>query len=418
MIKDHNNRVIYIPAYSVVGLQGLLKNTHHCVHSEKTLRYYSQEEPTVFDYDAILVSAGHRYKEVDLSKKLGIDKTKTLMVGDSGGYQIATGAMKFTDDLRYKIFTWLEENTNYAMNLDLPLYVTTNTKQTEMSKEEKIRISKDNFKYFSENRSGKTKYLNILHGRTEEDLNKWYEAIKEFDFEGGWAIGSAGNNPLHIIKSFFYLWEKGEIHKLNEKENPILHILGFSKVKEIHYIEYLQKKLNEMGFNITMTFDSSSPDMSAAHGGYIKDILVTGIKYITISNKENYTNNKNKMPCDCPICKDITYSEFVGKPNKNGGMRTEAYTHMSLHNLYKVLEYKRKVEKCIHEDENYNEFFSTAKGKYGGKIQSRFKIIDDSFTRNNPFTYIMRKGKSWTRVFSDSELNNMKSNIRNDWLIK
>ena len=46
----------------------------------------------------------------------------------------------------------------------------------------------ENFKYFNENQSGKTKFLNVLQGEDDTTYKEWYDAVKGFDFQG-WSIG-------------------------------------------------------------------------------------------------------------------------------------------------------------------------------------------------------------------------------------
>ena len=49
------------------------------------------------------------------------DRRSTLVVGDSGGYQIATGKLRINGDAdRLKILRWLEANADVAMTLDVP----------------------------------------------------------------------------------------------------------------------------------------------------------------------------------------------------------------------------------------------------------------------------------------------------------
>ena len=114
----------------------------------------------VFWYPWALYSAGHA--ELDIAKgkvKERIfhnrDRSATLIVGDSGGYQLSTGVLKgklssgAIDDLqldekglRHKIMKWLEHSADYSMILDIPTTSITNTKSI---------IFKKNFNALSEN---------------------------------------------------------------------------------------------------------------------------------------------------------------------------------------------------------------------------------------------------------------------------
>ena len=54
----------------------------------------------------------------------------------------------------------------------------------------------ENFKYFYENQSGKTKFLGVVQGDDDISYQKWYNTAKDFHFQG-WSIGGApGNLPV------------------------------------------------------------------------------------------------------------------------------------------------------------------------------------------------------------------------------
>ena len=109
---------IYFPSLSAGGFaSNLIKDTK--LSNGTTCRFYDDSYPEEFRHKAFLITAGHYYKKMDIRDQFGLGKD-TLVFGDSGGYQIATGALKYTDDLREKIFHWLEANSDVAANLDIP----------------------------------------------------------------------------------------------------------------------------------------------------------------------------------------------------------------------------------------------------------------------------------------------------------
>ena len=57
------------------------------------------------------------------------DRKSTRMIGDSGGYQIASGSLKIRNDAdRMEILRWLEQHADWAMTLDVPTGPLLNTK--------------------------------------------------------------------------------------------------------------------------------------------------------------------------------------------------------------------------------------------------------------------------------------------------
>ena len=388
-----NNRSIYIPAYSGGENSSFLNDAKHLLHEDKSLRFYNSDG--IYHYPYILVSAGHWYKKKTYSQDIGIDLNKTIMLGDSGGYQLATGVLKYTPDIVAQIFEWLEDNTNYAINLDLPLYIYSNIKIVS-SLEEKLRVSKENFEYFYKNQKGKTKFLNVLHGRTIEDLDMWYDLVKEYDFPGGWAIGSANINDFYILQSFFYLYEKGRLHEFN-KMKSLFHILGFSRLQSLYIPLYLQKKLNEKDVDIKITFDSSSPSQATIRGQYIFDL--DGSKQtLNFNRKTGHIDKEHNLPCTCPVCRGVTYKKFsdhcISEVEGELKYTNDFYCFLSLHNTYKYIEYVTKLTNIINTDsyEHYCELFNPHQLK-------TMSIIDKAFESEKPLNVILehesylKKGK-------------------------
>ena len=56
-----------------------------------------------------------------------------------------------------------------------------------------------------------------------------------------------------------------------KKTNKYFHILGISKVSDFLLLNQLQKSLSEVGSDVIVTTDSSSPDRSVVFGGYYLD---------------------------------------------------------------------------------------------------------------------------------------------------
>ena len=206
--------------------------------------------------------------------------------GDSGGYQVASGAIKWTPDLKGEILDWLEESSTIAMNLDIPPRI-----QYQGKFDECLEISKENIKYFYEKRKGKTKFLNVVQGNDLLSYRKWYQQVKDFQFEG-WSIGGASGSIFRFASALAVLLEGKEHFKLN---NDFLHILGTSKIIDFFILAQLQKSLQEVGSEITITTDSSSPNRATVYGSiyYGYDLKSGNFKSFHVP-KERSDKDRNK----------------------------------------------------------------------------------------------------------------------------
>ena len=121
------------------------------------------------------------------------NREDTVLVGDSGGYQIGSGAWKLDwsnfengadwQKTRCGIMTWFEEYCDYSMTQIFryghifPYHDRTGLKDPKDCLEKTIY----NHKFFIENRMRKTKFLNTLHGANWETSENWYQNVKEFN---------------------------------------------------------------------------------------------------------------------------------------------------------------------------------------------------------------------------------------------
>ena len=252
-----------------------------------TPRFYSDDFPKDYQHKYFLLTAGHLYKKMDIRKEMGLENAHVM--GDSGGYQIAMGAIKWDKSVRHQIFEWLENNSDLAMNIDIPPYGDMAGKFDEC-----IEISYDNFKYFADHQTGKTKFLNVLQGNNFQQRVQWYEKMKGFEFKG-WSCGGC-RLPYRLAANITALVEGKEHLKEN---NEYLHILGTSKIPDFFFLAQIQKSLREVGSKMIVTTDSSSPSRSVAFGLYYvgANLNIDSFKSLHIP-KANSTN-KSFVPPDC-----------------------------------------------------------------------------------------------------------------------
>lgn len=332
---------IYFPSFdtSAASIAGR-KNLR--LKSGLPWRFWSDEFPEYYRHKYFLVTGGHSYKKMEHAKEYGFPNDMVVM-GDSGGFQVCSGAIEWEESLLEKMFLWLENNSNVAINLDIPPRRKYEGKFTEC-----LDISKKNFKYFANHQTGRTDFLNVLHGSTYDKYNFWYDQVKGMPFKG-WGVGGASGSVNAIIDVLCLLIKSGEIHN---KENKWLHILGCSSVAEFLLLAKIQHKLNEIGSTIQVTTDSSSPSRSSSYGywyiGY--DLRTLSYRYIHLPRKDKFSLPDEKIYQGIwsnPISKDIwdTYS-MLDMMN----WKTEHYSWMVVHNFTIFLDCYRQCNQVVRMD--------------------------------------------------------------------
>ena len=279
-------------------------------------------EQGYFYYKYGLYSAGHA--QLDLNKSLTQesmiqqrDRNKTMILGDSGGYQIGKGVLKFdwlnfegpeATKTRQKILEWLELTADWSMMLDVPTWACDHIHSPKTGLKtfedclEKTRYNND---YFLMNRLGQTKWLNVLQGSDWDTAEKWYKGVKEFsDPKGkyagreaeGWAMGGANMCKMDItLKRLMTMRDEGMLTGKNW-----MHFLGTAQLDWSCYLTLIQRQIRKhINPEITISFDCASPFIATAHGLVYTNAVHTNKRWSVIMDKA--PDNKALAKSDIPF---------------------------------------------------------------------------------------------------------------------
>lgn len=252
-------------------------------------------ENSYYYYGNALYSAGHAELRLDRcnDKEPMIhrrNREKTVIIGDSGGFQIATGVLKLDwatvkgpegDKLRETILRYLEHTADWSMTLDVPAFsaeppLSARTGLTRF--EDTLDVTVHNLHYFIKNRVvGKTKFLNVLSGSSPENSKVWYDEVKKFSqpaevetmgysqdrtFEG-WAF--AGINMMHMPSVLNRVLDLIDDNLIAGKD--WIHFLGIGRLDWACYLTSIMRQLQQRyNPNLRISFDAASPFVAA--GGY------------------------------------------------------------------------------------------------------------------------------------------------------
>lgn len=259
---------------------------------------FLQNQDSYYHYPYGLYSAGHA--QLDISKSTTDepmiqqrDRSHTVILGDSGGFQIATGVLKMdwsnakdpNDPARTKIckdiLQWLEHTADWSMTLDIPAFAAVDplSKKTGLTEfQDTLDISLLNLDYFVKHRTpGKTKFLNVLSGTDESTSKRWYDSVKYFSdpqfvstnygdanrtLEGYAFAGINMKDMSCVLNRILDLREDGLL-----EGKDWIHFLGTGKLQWACYLTAIQRQLRKHDNpNITLSFDAASPFVNTAYG--------------------------------------------------------------------------------------------------------------------------------------------------------
>jgi hypothetical protein len=261
-----------------------------------------------FTYKYALYSAGHAQLDVIKAQDQESmiqqrDRSQTMILGDSGGYQIGKGVLKFdwlnfegieATKTRQKILEWLEATADWSMMLDVPTWACDHIHSPKTGLktfEDCLEKTRYNNKYFLDNRLGATKWLNVLQGGDWDTAEKWYRGVVEFSdpkgpFAGkeaeGWAFGGANMCKMDItLKRLMTMRDEGMLTGKNW-----IHFLGTAQLDWSCFLTQIQRQIRKhINPELTISFDCASPFIATAHGLVYTNAQHTNKRWSVIMDK-------------------------------------------------------------------------------------------------------------------------------------
>lgn len=334
---------------------------------------FLNKQDAYFHYPWALYSAGHAQldvvkSDIDESMVQKRDRSKTFILGDSGGFQIAKGIIKFdwenflekpgdtsykgnADKTRGAILNWLEHTADYSMVLDIPTWAAREplTQRTGLTTfKECLDGTLHNNDWFIRNRQGKTKFLNVLQGSDNVEAETWYQAVKDLPFEG-WAMG--GNNMRDAELMLRRLIVMRDEKKLDPGKD-LIHYLGTSRLEWAMMLTAVQRNLRKhVNPEVTITYDCASPFIATAHGQVYTQHVHRNNRFSYIMDKAVDSRALSKStipwPWTSPIGERMTIGDVcwyapgdVNKLGKEGKTSWDTFSYflMMAHNVYQHIE--------------------------------------------------------------------------------
>jgi len=257
----------------------------------------------LFPYKWSLYSGGHA--NLDLNKQDWSEdmvrnrEPGTLMLGDSGGFQIAKGLWEGdwkansgcpkAQKKRESILKWLDGVADYGMTLDIPTWVIHDKKASKAcgisTLQEAVDATKFNNDYFMANRKGANnggmKVLNVLQGANHADAEQWYQTMKHYcdpaqypdTHFNGWSMGGQNMCDVHLVLKRLVALRHDNL--LQQGVHDWMHFLGTSKLEWAVLLTVIQRAVRKyVNPDFTISFDCASPFLATANGQVYHEIVL------------------------------------------------------------------------------------------------------------------------------------------------
>lgn len=294
---------------------------------------FLQENNGCFYYPCGLTSAGHAnldFNHENVLDREGMfrtrDRSKTVVIGDSGGYQIGKGILKFdwknfeseeNNELRLKILRWMESIADISMTLDVPTWGIGGGLEGVDTFEDCLNKTKINHEFFIKHRvPGATRLMNILHGRSQEEADKWWDEMKDMPFEG-WALAGVNIADFEtILRRIIIMRNEGYL----DKKRNWIHFLGVSRLSSACAFTTIQRCIRKyVEPEFTISYDASSPFFSTAKGRMYSRLTYSAknLSYTmdqAIDNK-SIAGSQLPFPLLSPLGKKLVMGDLCVKGN-------------------------------------------------------------------------------------------------------
>lgn len=336
-----------------------------------------------FYYKYGLYSIGHTTRDIDKSDVRDMiiqkrDRKNTLIISDSGGFQIGKGVIKFdwknfqgreADKVRLDILNWQEHTADWSMVLDVPTWAADhqNSAKTGLkSFQECLDATLYNNDFFVKHRKGNTKYLNVIQGHNVEESDIWYNHIKNYPFEG-WALADSHTANMYLaLRRIIILRDEGMLD-----ERDLIHVLGNSRLDWSCLLTTVQRELRkQVNPNMMITYDCASPYICTAKGQIYTNRSLQGNGWAFITHKgiddKKYHGSKMMFPFESEVGNRLTMGDVCwyapGDLNMNGkegktSWDSFSYLMLMAHNVnqhIKIVEHANRLADIEQEQYNLN----------------------------------------------------------------
>jgi len=243
---------------------------------------------SLFPYKYSLYSAGHA--NMDLSVTVPKEdmvrnrEADTIMLADSGGFQIAKGVWpgawadpkdKACEKKREQVIAWQMGIATHGMTMDIPTWTYLDKDASEAcgikSYQDAVDATLFNNEFWMASRSGDLKILNVLQGSNHTEADQWYDTMKKFCSDkydrpfDGWGMGGQNMCDVHLVlKRLVTLIHEGLLEK---GHHDWMHFLGTSKLEWACLLTDVQRSIRRHhNSEFTISFDCASPFLATANG--------------------------------------------------------------------------------------------------------------------------------------------------------
>jgi hypothetical protein len=315
----------------------LVGDTHHANRVRPTEGTYDEYVSFGFSYQNAFQDFDVDYLMVNYTQSLGKEAmsprlrrliprqpNETRIISDSGGFQLGNNRLEYIDPVA--LTEWYNDNVDIGLVLDIA-----NIADEDLNRRAAL-VQQRNTQIILDNKKPTLELMNIMHGSTYKAREE-YRAICEHPDIDRLAVADSYVQTLFVsISDFLSILSTGKKYKH-------YHMLGVLNTLQVTIL----MRMAHYKFAPLITSDSSTHIQEAvAKGYYLRTHISEGSRHISLGDKTNFPNHHNILPCTCPICRTIHYTDIMGIINSN----VTSFLLM-MHNLYATQQYIKSLWEVV-----------------------------------------------------------------------
>jgi hypothetical protein len=269
------------------------------------------------------------------------DRTRTTVIGDSGGFQfIGTPALFKGQETVLRNLGWAEHNCDLAMTMDIP---TRSIGRGRWAKfEECLSDTEANLRTTLAWRSSTSlRLLNVLQGTDWAEAEQWFEAVRHYQFEG-WAFGGAARELPIMLRLVARMVQHGIV-------GQHLHVLGTSSLSRAVELSALKTALHSVGHPVEITFDTATPSILAANNQIVswmdRKRLTADMMKLDVGH--SLIGSTLPFPVDETTIGKLTMGDLMVRgdlaQSAVDGLSHLLLTHHNIHQLMRLMEQANRL---------------------------------------------------------------------------
>jgi hypothetical protein len=271
------------------------------------------------------------------------DRDHTFVLGDSGGFSLISGAVKYSvSSFRQAVLEWQERECDAGLPVDIPTGALQKPQSGYSSVADCLDATIKNTEWMIQNRSNtRMTGLCVYQGRNKAEADRWATAMQPYQrqLEGMAIAGATRLQMADWVERIVKIAHEGQLEQLKH-----IHFLGTNQPRFAVLATALQRALRAyVSSDVRVTFDSSTSfTFVQKYGQVTTGLLANGSDFRmtdhTMPRRGGDFSPNTPFPYRSPLADLHTIGDFMpGRNFAQSAVDSKGANMLSHHSVYAEL---------------------------------------------------------------------------------